>query len=152
MKKLIVALVLSCGASVYAAHSVPFKAAIHQEGIPIGACGPACVTVSLTGTGHASHAGVVEQAGTVNLDFATLTQAGISTSTAADGSTFVVAFGGPLVPGPGGSVTFHGGWSVVSGTGRFQGASGGGTFEGSSSDGVSSVLNLDGTLSNPGNP
>ena len=151
MKKLIVALVLSCGASVFAAHSVPFKATIHQEGIPIGGCGNACVTLSLIGTGQGSHFGVTEETGTVNLDFVTLTQAGISTMTAADGSTLVVTFGGPLVPGPGGSLTFLGGWSVVSGTGRFEGASGGGTFNGSAS-GTSSVLNLDGTLSNPGNP
>lgn len=149
MKRLIVALALSCCASVHAAHDVPFKAAIRQEGIPIGSCGGACVTLSLTGTGHGSHFGVMEQAGTVNLNFATLTQVGVSTSTAADGSTFVVAFGGPLIPGPAGSVTFHGDWTVVSGTGRFQGTSGGGTFEGSSS-GVSGVLYLDGTLSNPG--
>jgi len=149
MKKLGVALALLWCTNVSAGHSVPFKAVIQQEGAPIGSCGAQCVTLSLTGTGHGSHLGALEQAGTVNLDFGTFTQAGISTSTAADGSTFVVAFGGPLIPGPAGSVTFHGNWTVVSGTGRFEGTTGGGTFEGSS-NGVSGPLFLDGTLSNPG--
>ena len=148
MKKLSVALALLWCTNVYAGHPVPFKAVIQQVGVPIGFCGAQCVTLSLTGTGHGSHSGATEQAGTVNLDFGTLTQTGISTSTAADGSTFVVAFGGPLIPGPAGSVTFHGNWTIVSGTGRFEGTTGGGTFEGSS-NGVSGPLYLNGTLSNP---
>jgi len=158
MKKLIFALALSCGTTVYAADEVPFKAAIHtniEMMIPTQLCAPpSCLLLSITGTGQGSHFGHMVIEGPSQIVFApgaqTGAQTGSSTLTAADGSTMDISFEGTSFPGSTPeAATFEGVWTVVSGTGRFQGESGSGTYEGSAA-GPIGVLYLNGTLSNPG--
>jgi hypothetical protein len=148
MKKLIVALALSCAANAYAAHDVPFSASIKTEPEPIGGTATTLL-LSITGTGHASHFGALEIAGPLEVNLITGAQTGSSTLTAADGSTLVITFTGGTLFGPGGAATFQGTWEANSGTERFVGTSGGGSYHGSA-DGPTGVLYLDGTLSNPG--
>ena len=91
MKKLILVLALSWCTNAYAGDTVPFKAAIHTEVIPNELpCDdprPECVSLNITGTGQGSHFGRMVIAGPSQIDFATGTQTGTSTLTAADGST-----------------------------------------------------------------
>lgn len=153
MKKLIFALTLSCCATAYAADAVPFKAAIHTDIEFTNSCGPACISLFITGTGQGSHLGRMVIAGPSQIVFDATgvgAQTGTSTLTAADGSTVDISFEGMSFPGSTpDAVTFEGDWTVVSGTGRFQGESGSGTYEGSAA-GPIGVLYLNGTLSNPG--
>jgi hypothetical protein len=153
MKKLIFALTLSCCATAYAADAVPFKAAIHTDIEFTNSCGPACISLFITGTGQGSHFGRMVIAGPSQIVFDATgvgAQTGTSTLTAADGSTVDISFEGMSFPGSTpDAVTFEGDWTVVSGTGRFQEESGSGTYEGSAA-GPIGVLYLNGTLSNPG--
>jgi hypothetical protein len=153
MKKLILALALSWCTNAYAGDTVPFKAAIHTEVIPIGPCGPTCSSLNITGTGQGSHFGRMAIAGPSQIEFSTGIQTGTSTLSAPDGSTILISFKGtsvPTGPDPDDPFNFQGTWEVESGTGRFQGQSGDGTYEGSAVLFSVGVLYLDGRLSNPG--
>jgi hypothetical protein len=155
MKKLILALALSCCTTAYAADEVPFKAAIHTdiEMVPSDSCAlPSCLSLFITGTGQGSHFGRMVIAGPSQVVLETGAQTGSSTLTAADGSTMGIFFWGTSVPDDTGTFHFQGQWKVDSdfvATGRFQGESAEGTYEGSAL-GPIGVLYLKGTLSNPG--
>jgi len=143
--------VLALGPVVYAASAVPFHASINTEITPLfpGPCAT-CLTLNISGSGQALHMGRVSIDGPLTIDFATTLQDGVSTVTAADGSTIVMIFTGTFIPTGAEDATFAGTWVSSSGTGRFAGESGSGTYFGSAT-GSTGHLTLDGTLSNPGN-
>ena len=129
---------------------VPFEASIDTVISPQGPCGPTCLALTIAGSGQARHLGRTTIDGPSQIDVATGAQSGTSVLTAADGSELEIAFEGAFVPGPGpADATFSGDWTVLSGSGRFDGATGSGTYSGTAS-GASGLLHLVGTISNPG--
>jgi hypothetical protein len=152
-------LVLLCPvvSSVGAADEVPFRAFIDTNPVPgpVPGCEPpACIGLDISGTGEATHMGRVSIAGPSRI-IPTSPTAGIqtaeSTFTAANGDTFTIETTGTFtaLQGPLGPVTFSGSWTVVDGTGRFDGATGGGTYSGSA-EGPSGTLVVEGRMSRPG--
>ena len=150
MKALSLFLVLLCSVSAQGAGTVPFQATINTSPEQAGFCGATCVVLDITGIGVGSHLGQVDIEGPSQINFATLQQIGTSTLTGADGSSIEISFAGTFVPTGPTDATFQGTWTVTGGTGRFNDASGGGTYDGSATVGGAGVLNLHGTLSNPG--
>lgn len=156
MKALALGLALAVvSVTAHAESPVPFHASIDthisQTGLcgPVGPQGPSCVVIDIEGTGNATHMGRVTIDGPSQINFNTLAQTGTSVITAADGSTLNLQFSGQFVPTGPADATFQGAWTVQSGTGRFAGATGGGTYGGSAA-GDTGILNIEGTLSNPG--
>jgi hypothetical protein len=78
-------------------------------------------------------------------------QTGESILTAANGDTLTIEIAGTFSApqGPLGPVTFSGSWTVIAGTGRFEGAAGGGTYTGSALI-PNGALALNGSISRRG--
>ena len=51
-----------------AADRVPFRAAVDTTPVPVGFCGPGCLMLNITGSGHATHMGRIEIAGPSEVD------------------------------------------------------------------------------------
>ena len=150
MRVLVFAVAVCLGSITLGADAtVPFHASIDTVVTPTGPCGAACLALSISGSGQASHGGRTEIDGPSQINFQTGQQSGTSTLTTADGSTIVQAFTGTFIPTSQTDAVFQGTWTVIGGTGRFAGATGGGTYHGSAA-GDNGILNLDGQLSNPG--
>jgi hypothetical protein len=135
-----------------AGDSVPFHAVFDTVPVPTGSCGPGCIALEIGGTGQATHMGRTEIAGPSQVVVPLGQQTGVSTLTAANGDSIVIAFAGTVTfegPSPTDRVNFEGQWDVITGTGRFEGASGAGTYSGTAA-GPSGELLLTGRLSNPG--
>jgi len=151
MRKLFFVVVVCLWSTGYAADTVPFRAQIITNVQFTGSCGPACLSLSITGSGLGLHFGHITITGPSQINLATLTQTGSSVLVASNGSTALMSFAGTFVPGATPDVaTFQGSWTIGSGTGRFEGETGSGTYSGSAAGSIG-VLNLDGVLSNPGN-
>jgi hypothetical protein len=146
---LVLAVLLWSTMAAQAAGTVPFQVTISTSVAQVGSCGPSCVVLDITGSGVGSHLGRVDIEGPSEIDFTTLQQTGTSTLTGADGSTIDISFAGVFVPTGPTDATFQGAWTITGGTGRFEDATGGGTYDGSAA-GDTGLLNLSGTLSNPG--
>ena len=134
-----------------AAERVPLQAVIATTPAQVGACGPTCIVLSITGSGHASHLGRTDIDGPSHVDVATGEQTGTSTLTGANGETVMITFSGTVDfgPTPADPVTFAGTFEIVGGTGRFADATGGGTYTGSAA-GPAGTLVLDGAISRVG--
>jgi hypothetical protein len=149
---LTLALIL-CGGAVRAAdNSIPFHATIDTQPIVTGFCSPTCLQLEISGSGNATHMGLMSTEGPSQVDVAGATQTGHFTLAAADGDSLDIDISGSVVftgPDPSDPVTFTGHWTVTSGTGRFAQTSGGGSYHGSAA-GPSGVLFMDGTLSGIG--
>ena len=117
---------------------------------PVPCGGPLLCIDNIAGTGRGSHFGLMHIDGPSQLNVATLQQTGVSTLTAADGSTLVISIAGTFVPDATGGATFLGHWTSISGTGRFAGENGRGTYHGSATGAGTGILFIDGELSNPG--
>ena len=127
---------------------VPFRAVVDTEINMAGVCGPGCLVLGISGTGHATHMGSLQISGPSQIDFTSFLQSGVSTLTAANGDTLIISFAGTFVPegpDPAGPVSFEGHWAVISGTGHFEAASGTGTYTGDAA-GSSGTLILTGAL------
>lgn len=135
---------------------VPFKASFTTEFVASPDANPCILHVQHTGTGTASHLGrMTEVTNDQVASFCTGTLSGTSVHYAANGDSVVVSFTGVLTSAIGNSVTFEGTFTVIGGTGRFNGATGGGMFNGSATftglnTGVGAVNYYDGTISAPG--
>jgi hypothetical protein len=88
MKKLIFALALSCCTTAYAADAVPFKAVIHTDIEFTNSCGPAWISLFITGTGQGSHFGRMVIAGPSQIVF-DATGVGAQTGTSTHDGHFV---------------------------------------------------------------
>jgi hypothetical protein len=135
-----------------ASDQVPFRASIDTEPMMVGSCGPGCLQLEISGTGHATHLGSTEIAGPSQVDVVLGQQTGTSTLTAANGDTMVIAVAGTVDfhgPNPTDPVSFQGEWQVIGGTGRFENAAGGGTYSGTSAGSVGNLL-LSGSVNSPG--
>ena len=147
--QLVLVACLSLLAAPTGAHQeVPFRAVVDTEINVAGQCGIGCVVLAIDGTGNATHMGSLQISGPSLIDFRSFRQSGVSTLTAADGDTLIIAFAGTFIPegpDPAGPVSFEGQWTVVSGTGRFEAASGSGTYTGDAA-GSSGTLILTGAL------
>lgn len=142
---------VALGSAVSASHGVPIQGTFDTSAEFLGP-GPCqtCITLRVLGTGQISHMGQAMNDGIVTIDFATGSQSGEATLTAADGSTLVLRFLGIFTPaGPNGEGVFSGTWLAISGTGRFTGEGASGNFSGDT-NGVTGTLTFDGTLTNPG--
>jgi len=136
--------------SVLAFRPVPFHAATDTTFVIPPACGPTCA-FTISGVGQATHMGRVSIDGPSLIDFATGTQTGTSTLTAADGSELAIEFHGSFSPTSPTEVAFSGSWTVISGTGRFADADGGGDYHGAASLATNTgELHLDGSVSDTG--
>lgn len=151
MLHLSLALVLLFNFPVAGGQLVPFKAVIDTAPVVVGPCGPTCLQLEIGGEGQATYLGRTEIQGPSQVDVLAATQTGISTFSAANGDTFVIAFEGTVEfsgPLPTDPVTFEGKWEVIDGTGRFEGATGAGTYAGSAAGPVGEFA-LDGHISRP---
>jgi hypothetical protein len=139
------------GMPAFAADRVPFRASVETVPVPVGACGPACVTLSITGSGHALHMGGIEIAGPSEVDLVAGQQTGTSTLIAANGDTILISFAGTVEAGvsPTDPVAFQGTWEVMEGTGRFEHAIGSGRYSGTAA-GPSGSLSLEGAITRVG--
>lgn len=128
----------------------PLKGRFVQSGViaPSAACQGLANTTS--GDGQATHLGRTGWAGTACVSFGPqgiVVRNGQLTLTAANGDQLFATFaasGGP--PASDGSFHLDGTFTVVGGTGRFEGATGGGTFTDDGGIGIPSVITLSGTL------
>ena len=152
MKSLVFACVLALPfcALADAAGAVPFKATIETAVTPPAPCGGPLLCIDITGTGRGSHFGLMHIDGPSQLNVATLQQTGLSTLTAADGSTLLISIAGTFIPDATGGATFEGDWVAIVGTGRFAGEAGSGTYHGSATGAGTGLLFIDGELTNPG--
>jgi len=146
------AVILFAVAAPNADNSVPFKATIDTQPIVTGFCGPTCLQLEISGSGVATYLGRLTTDGDSQVDLVASTQTGTVTLAAANGDTLVIEIDGSVIftsPNPTDPVTFTGGWTVTSGTGRFANTSGGGSYHGSAA-GPSGELFMDGSLSGIG--
>jgi hypothetical protein len=146
------ALILLAAAVPTADNSVPFKATIETQPVVTGFCGPTCLQLHISGSGVATQLGRMTIEGDSQVDLAAFRQTGTITMAAANGDTLEIEIDGSVIfssPNPTDPVTFSGGWTVTSGTGRFANSNGGGSYHGSAA-GPSGSLFMDGSLSGIG--
>lgn len=98
-------------------------------------CGPNALTIGFEGVGIATHFGRMTGSGSNCTEFTLTTESvaiwdGIATYTAADGSSVTVSYEGAQGTPAGGVATASTTSTVVSGTGRFEGAHGSWTASG----------------------
>lgn len=89
-------------------------------------------------------------AGMVEVNGATASQHGYSTTTMDSGDKTVSKFTGTLHPNQDGSGTFNGTWRFVSGTGKMKGIKGSGTYKGSAAADGTGTVNVEGHYTVPG--
>jgi hypothetical protein len=98
-------------------------------------CGPNALTIGFEGVGIATHLGRMTGTGSNCTEFTLATESvaiwdGVATYTAADGSSVTVSYEGVQQAPVAGSATSSTTSTVVSGTGRFEGAHGSWTASG----------------------
>jgi hypothetical protein len=129
-------LVIAMAASVSAGNQRPMKGGYTIAVVPVEQrCGPNALTIGFEGVGIATHLGRMDGTGSNCTSFNLATEAvpvwnGLATFVAADGSSVSATYEGAQdapVDGTAGVVSI---FSVVSGTGRFEGATGSWTSSG----------------------
>ena len=92
-------------------------------------CGPNALTIGFEGEGIATHLGRMSGIGSNCTSFSLATEAvpiwdGLATFVAADGSSITMTYAGAQAAPVNGTATASNTFTVVSGTGRFEGAAG----------------------------
>ena len=128
--------VLTLSASVVAGDQRPMKGHYTIGVAPVDQrCGPNALTIGFEGVGIATHFGRMAGTGSNCTEFTLATESvaiwdGIATYTAADGSSVTVSYDGVQGAPAGGVAMASTTSTVVSGTGRFEGAHGSWTASG----------------------
>ena len=127
---LALALVMAMGASVAAGEQRPMKGRYTISVVPVEQrCGPNALTIGFEGVGIATHLGRMEGTGSNCTSFNLTTDAvpiwdGLATFVAADGSSITMSYEGAQDAPVAGRATAANTFTVISGTGRFEGATG----------------------------
>ena len=123
-------LVMAIGASASAADQRPMKGRYTISVVPVEQrCGPNALTIGFEGVGIATHLGRMEGTGSNCTSFNLTTEAvpiwdGLATFVAADGSSITMSYEGAQDAPVNGRATAANSFTVISGTGRFEGATG----------------------------
>ncbi|HUG47235.1 MAG TPA: hypothetical protein VMP67_02370 [Candidatus Limnocylindria bacterium] len=123
-------LVAATAASVSAGDQRPMKGRYTIAVVPVEQrCGPNALTIGFEGVGIATHLGRMEGTGSNCTSFNLTTEAvliwdGLATFVAADGSSITMSYEGTQDAPVNGRATAANTFTVISGTGRFDGATG----------------------------
>ncbi len=123
-------LVMAIGASVSAGDQRPMKGRYTIAVVPVEQrCGPNALTIGFEGVGIATHLGRIEGTGSNCTSFNLTTEAvpiwdGLATFVAADGSSITMSYEGAQDTPVAGRATAANTFTVIAGTGRFEGATG----------------------------
>ncbi|HMG19015.1 MAG TPA: hypothetical protein VK573_09840 [Gemmatimonadales bacterium] len=123
-------LMSTLAASVAAGEQLPIHGHYTIAVVPVEQrCGPDALTIGFEGVGLATHLGHMEGTGSNCTTFNLATEAvpiwdGLATFTAADGSSITMTYEGAQDAPVDGRATAGNTFTVVSGTGRFEGAAG----------------------------
>jgi hypothetical protein len=123
-------LVTAVAGAVSAAEQRPMQGHYTISVVPVQQrCGPNALTIGFEGIGIATHLGRMEGTGSNCTAFSLTTQAvpiwdGLATFVAADGSSITMTYEGSQDAPVDGVATASNTFTVVSGTGRFEGATG----------------------------
>jgi len=123
-------LVMAIGASASAADQRPMKGRYTISVVPVEQrCGPNALTIGFEGVGIATHLGRMEGTGSNCTSFNLTTEAvpiwdGLATFVAADGSSITMSYEGAQDAPVNGRASAANTFTVISGTGRFEGATG----------------------------
>ncbi len=123
-------LVAALAASVAAGEQRPMKGGYTIAVVPVEQrCGPNALTIGFEGVGIATHLGRMEGTGSNCTRFTLATEAvpiwnGQATFVAADGSSITMTYEGAQDAPVDGRATAASTFTVISGTGRFEGATG----------------------------
>jgi hypothetical protein len=116
--------------AVSAGEQRPMKGGYTISVVPVEQrCGPNALTIGFEGVGMATHLGRIEGTGSNCTSFNLVTEAvpiwnGLATFVAADGSSISVTYEGAQDAPVNGRATAANSFTVISGTGRFEGATG----------------------------
>jgi hypothetical protein len=123
-------LVMATAASVSAGDQRPMKGGYTISVVPVEQrCGPNALTIGFEGVGIATHLGRITGTGSNCTSFNLTTEAvpiwdGLATFVAADGSSITMSYEGAQAAPVNGIATAANIFTVLSGTGRFEGATG----------------------------
>jgi len=123
-------LVMAMSASVSAGDQRPMKGHYTISVVPVEQrCGPNALTIGFEGVGIATHLGRITGGGSNCTSFSLTSEAvaiwdGLATFVSADGSSITMSYEGAQAAPVNGIATAANTFTVISGTGRFEGATG----------------------------
>jgi hypothetical protein len=126
----VLVLAAAMASAVVAGDQRPMKGSYTISVVPVEQrCGPNALTIGFEGVGIATHLGRMEGTGSNCTSFNLTTEAvpiwdGLATFVAADGSSITMSYEGAQSAPVNGQATSANTFTVISGTGRFEGASG----------------------------